>query len=386
MKKNKMERIIVKYLTNEATSIETEQLLGWLKDPNNVLIFNSFVKINYAVDYEIKKFDAEKAKRELLLFIKQDKHIRFRHKRSVVLKFAALFVLFLGIGYMYTRMDSVELKKNTLITKNEIITLELEDGTIVSINPDHSTKIKDTKGRVVGNQNKAQLLYTSLIKQNKIAYNTLTVPYGKKFNLILSDGTQVYLNAGSSLKYPIDFIEGKVRKVFLTGEAYFDVFSDKKHPFIVNINKVNVKALGTAFNISSYPEDATINTVLVEGSVKIYEKGKEDQISSSVVIKPNYLAVWDNANESISIKSVDSKIYTSWLKGKLIFRNAKFKEIRKVLERKYDIKIINKNIGLEEQLFDATFDIETIEQTLNSFGSIYTINYKIKDNVILINN
>lgn len=386
MKKNKMERIIVKYLINQATSIEIEQLLDWLKDPANILIYNSYVKVNYASDYEMKKFDTEKAKKEILLFIRHDKRKRFIHNRKRVLKIAALLVLFFGISYLFNRVDTAELKTEVIVAKNEIITLELEDGTIVSINPDQSTKIKDNKGRIVGNQKKSQILYTSLIKQNEIHYNTLNVPYGKRFNVILSDGTHVYLNSGSSLKYPIDFLEGKVRKVFLSGEAYFDVFGDKKHPFIVNINKVNVKALGTEFNISSYPEDETITTVLVEGSVKIYEKEKEDQISSSIIIKPNYLAVWDKNLESIAIKSIDSKIYTSWLNGKLIFRNAKFKEIRKVLERKYNLKIINKNSALEEQLFDATFDIESIEQILNSFSTIYPINYKIKDNVILINN
>lgn len=386
MKKNKMERIVVKYLINQATPIEIEKLLEWLKDPENIIIFNSYVKVNFAADYEMKKIDAEKAKGEILRFIRHDKNFQFKRKRNLVLKFAAVLVLLIGIGSLFNGLETATLQTTDLMSKNDNITLELEDGTIVSLDPEDSTKIKNGSGRIIGNQKNTQLVYTSSNKHNKIEYNTLKVPYGKRFNVTLSDGTIVYLNAGSALKYPIDFAAGKVRKVFLSGEAYFDVFRDTKHPFIVNINKVNVKVLGTEFNISAYPEDTSVNTVLVEGSVKIFEKGKEDQISYSRVINPNDLAIWNKKQESISVKSVDSKIYTSWLNGKLIFRNTKFKEIRKVLERKYNVKIINKNSTLDEQLFDATFDIETIEQILKSFSSISTINYKIEDNIILINN
>jgi transmembrane sensor len=386
MKNSKMERIIVKYLSAQATHIETEKLLEWLKEPENIIIYNLYVKVNYAADYELKKFDTAKAKREVIQFIYDDKNIQLKRKRNLVLKFAALLILLIGISHLFSRIETANSETTALIAKTDIITLELQDGTVVFLNPEDSTRIKNIYGRIVGNHKRTQLVYTSSNRHNKIEYNTLKVPNGKRFNVTLSDGTLVYLNAGSTLKYPIDFIEGKARKVFLSGEAYFDVFSDRKHPFIVNINKVNVKALGTEFNITSYPEDNSINTVLVEGSVKIYEKGKEDQISSSTVIKPNYLAVWDKKQESISVKSVDSKIYTSWLSGKLIFRNTKFKEIRKVLERKYNIKIINYSSALDEQLFDATFDIESIEQILNSFSSVYKINYKIEDKVVIINN
>jgi transmembrane sensor len=385
MKKNKMERIVVKYLINQATPIEIEKLLEWLRDPTNILTFNSYVKVNYAADYEMKKFDLEKAKKEILRSISQDKKFRIKRKRYLVLKFAAVLVLLIGIGSFFIRSETATVQVTDLINKNDDVILELEDGTIVSLDPEDSTKIKNVSGKIIGNQKHTQLVYASSNKNNKIEYNTLKVPYGKRFNVTLSDGTIVYLNAGSSLKYPVSFLEGKIRKVFLSGEAYFDVFSDIKHPFIVNVNDINVKALGTEFNIKGYPEDKSINTVLVQGTVKVYEKGKEDKFDSSIIIKPNSMAMWDRMHKSVIVKKVDSKIYTSWLKDKLIFRNIQFNEIRKVLERHYNVKIINKNKLLDEQQFDATFNIETIDEVLNSFSSTFKIEYKIKDNVIIIN-
>src|SRR5690606_36367432 len=116
---------------------------------------------------------------------------------------------------------------------------------------------------------------------DKLAYNTLKIPFGKKFRLQLSDGTMVHINSGSTLKYPIKFIAGENRQVYLDGEAFFDVAKDKKHPFIVNADNLNVRVLGTHFNVSNYPEDAVTDVVLVEGSVGMYRSNEEFDASKN---------------------------------------------------------------------------------------------------------
>lgn len=386
MKKKKIQKIIVKHITKQATSSELEFLQEWLQKPKNIDLYNKFVKINYALNYEIKNYNSEKAKEVLLRTIHNDKNMLKKRFTRIVLKYAAIFIVVLGIGSFFKKVLVNNLKSNIEISKNDVITLELDNGKIEVIYPGMNKKIQDAKGRVIGNQNKSQLIYTSATNPTKIAYNTLKVPYGKRFDVILSDGTHVYLNAGSSLKYPIEFIKGEERKVFLNGEAYFDVFSDKKHPFVVNANDINIQALGTEFNVSSYLEDSSINTVLVEGSVKIFKGVKDTNVLSSVMLEPSYKAEWNKERKEIVVEKVDTKIYTSWLEGKLIFRNSPFKQIRKTLERHYNVKIISKNDDLDKQLFDATFDIETIEQILNSFSLIYDIKYNVKNNVITITN
>src|SRR5690606_25979719 len=207
---------------------------------------------------------------------------------------------------------------------------------------------------------------------------------GKQFDVVLSDGTHVFLNSGTSLRYPVTFIKGKDRTVFLSGEAYFEVAKDEGHPFVVDANEIQIEALGTKFNVSRYPEDSNINTVLVEGSIELQIKGNDATLSVPTLLEPGYKAEWQKEEIGIMVQNVETELYTAWMQGKLVFRNTRFKEIRKILERRYSVTIINKDPVLDEQLYDATFDIETIDQVLESFSKSYDIEYVIVNNEVII--
>jgi ferric-dicitrate binding protein FerR (iron transport regulator) len=384
MKNKKIERKLVNYITNQASSSDIKFLQNWLGNPKNIALFNEFVKINYTIDYNLQKYDSEKTKEELLRLIRNDKIKRKRFAFNMVVKYAAMLIIILGIGAVIKVAFVSDVINNIDISNKDAITLELENGQIEVIHPELTKDILGAKGTMIGNQKNLQLFYTSNTNPSKLAYHTIKVPNGKRFDVILSDGTHVYLNAGSSLKYPVEFMNEGERKVFLNGEAYFDVYSDKKHPFIVDVNNMNVQALGTEFNISSYPEDSSISTVLVEGSVRIF-KDKSIKTQSSVILKPGYKAEWKKETKTIFVKKVDTKIYTGWLDNKLIFKNSQFKNIIQKLERHYNVTIINKNKKLDKQYFDATFDVETIAQVLNSFKESYNIDYTIENDQIIIN-
>lgn len=175
----------------------------------------------------------------------------------------------------------------------------------------------------------------------------------------------------------------KIEKCFLNGEAFFDV-AKESNPFIVNVNNLNIRVLGTQFNVSCYPEDTVINTVLVEGSVSLFGDEVYNAETASI-LNPGFKASWNKTNDDISIDKVDTNIYTGWRKGKLIFKNLQFENIIKKLERHYNVSIVNDNKKLGEQYYNATFDIETIEQVLESFNESYEIKYTIENNKIIIN-
>ena len=263
----------------------------------------------------------------------------------------------------------------------------MSDGSVKVIDEKGDFKIKDRDGNELGTQNGNAIIYNDKVKIEKLVYNTLTVPYGKRFTLKLSDGTKVNLNAGTSLRYPVKFIEGQNRQVFVeTGEAYFNVTKDAKHPFIVSNNKVNIRVLGTQFNVSSYPEDINVSTVLVEGSVSLYNSGDVYKTENATLLKPGYLADWDKRNKSIKIEKADIEVHTAWINGRIILKHMKFGNIIKKLERHYNVKIKNNNKSLEEELITATFDIETIEQVFELINELHPIAYKIINNQIIINN
>ncbi len=295
---------------------------------------------------------------------------------------AAIFIGLLAAGYFYIHYLQ---QPETISIPENAITLELGDGTIEIIREEGAAKVLDQLGNVVGKQKGNQLVYSETDVAKELAYNTLTVPYGKRFELQLSDGTKAHLNAGSSLKYPVQFLQGIPRKVFVSGEAYLDVAKDTKHPFIVNAQDLNVRVLGTQFNVHAYPEDNVSEIVLVEGAVGLYESEEEYDEGTSKVLMPGYKASFDRVNKSFTTDKVHPNVYTSWRKGELVFRNMSFDNILKKLERHYAITIVNHNTELAHTVFNASFGNEPLNVILESLQENYGITFEITQNTIIIN-
>ncbi|WP_421942599.1 FecR family protein [Pedobacter sp.] len=260
---------------------------------------------------------------------------------------AALLAIVFG-GFYYFQVQSTSsivnvaqtLKKNLDIlpgTNKAILTLA--DGSIVILDENTSSDISDQDGIKISKEKDGQLVYTivnnKLLNADKnIAYNTISTPKGGQYQVILPDGTKVWLNAASSLKYPEAFV-GKQRLVLLTGEAYFEVAKNKSMPFRVQSQNQNVEVLGTHFNINSYLDDNTVKTTLLEGSVQV------SNLKFSKILKPGEQAI-SGIGEQSSIKianDVDTDDETAWKNGLFQFNDSELKVILNQLERWYDIKI-----------------------------------------------
>ena len=380
----KIENILTKYLNNEASLLELEDLEIWLENKSNEKIFIEYVKVNYLIDINLNKFNTLNSEKKLLEFIAKEKRVHRIKRIKVFYKYAASIAIIFSVLYFYNKNENSNIQINE--TPLESITLKMDDGKIKVIDERGSFKIKDKDGNILGNQNGNAIVYNKKNKTEKLVYNTLNVPYGKRFAVKLSDGTKVTLNAGTSLRYPVKFIEGQNRQVFIeTGEAYFNVVKDSKHPFIVNNNNVNIRVLGTQFNVSSYPEDKNITTVLVEGAVSLYASENEYEPNKSTILKPGYKADWSKSNASIKVEKADVEIYTAWINGRILLKHMKFNSIIKKLERHYNVKIINNNKTLGEEYITATFDIETIEQVFEVINELHPMQFQIKENQIIIN-
>lgn len=377
----KIEGAITKYLNNQATAKEIEKLTEWLSQTDNEKIFSEYVKINYAAEYNMTEFDINKAKNQLLQRIRKDKNIFYQRRFQNILKYAAVLLVIISIGYFYQQESFIE-KNNDMITPNEgSITLELENGMIEVINPTNSKEIRDSQGNIVGNQRNDQISYSRNTAPQELEYNKLRVPYGKRFNIQLSDGTQVYLNSGTMLRYPVQFLPGKNRQVFLKGEAYFQVTKDAAHPFKVNTSGLNVEVLGTEFNVQAYQEDNTTDVVLVEGSVGLFT---EENTSELYKLRPGERGSYQRSKGEIYSQRVNTTVYTAWRRGELVFRNMNFQNIILKLERHYNVKIENSNEALNQEVFNASFNNEPIENVLSYFQDISNMSYKVKGHTIYI--
>lgn len=381
-----IENLIVKYLLNEASAKELDLLSEWIAHTQNEHVFEEYVQCHYQISLSMNQPDADKLKKVLLQKIKKDKKKQSMHIAYKMFKYAAVVLVLLGLGYFYNKETGADSDHGhaKLVPTEEAITIELDNGEVKVLVPEQRKVIRDKKGRVMGEQKGSMLIYSNQQNRKELLYNTLKVPYGKRFDVVLSDGTYVYLNAGTTLRYPVQFMDGMNREVYLTGEAYFDVTKKKVtgQSFIVHADAMDVQVLGTKFNVRNYPESPMVQTVLVEGSVELM--GEWDPSLASTKLEPGYKGEWDGTTPDISVENVNTHLYTAWIQGKLIFKNTSFKEIRKALERKYNVRIKNKNEHLDRQFFDATFDIESIDQILESFSRSYAIEYKIIDNEVII--
>lgn len=385
-----MEKTIVKYLTNSATQSEIEALESWVKIEGNKKIFEEYIKINFTSNQLVVPPNVLKNKKELLEKANRKKPVFVLYKFKKLYKYAAIFIglisislFFIESNYLQSKSENNSASQNIIIPDNHIV-LKNEKGDIQVLTKGEKTAtISNSEGKQIAKHTGSQVKYdldSNTIQE--LVYNEMIVPYGKRINLTLSDGSIVHLNSGTSFKFPVKFISGKERKVFLKGEGYFEVAKNKKDPFIINSNAVDIKVLGTSFNVSSYQEDQNINTVLVEGSVEIY---RSDTTDALIKLTPGHLASWNKQVENIKTTKVNTSIYTSWVIGKLILKDTPFKIIRKKLERYYNVTIINKNTELDKQRYNVNFDNETIEQILKTINENFDINYTITDNKIIIN-
>jgi ferric-dicitrate binding protein FerR (iron transport regulator) len=223
----------------------------------------------------------------------------------------------------------------------------------------------------------------------------------------LPDGTTVWLNAGSKLSYVGDFA-GATREVRLEGEAFFDVVKQPGRPFIVHTTGIDIKVLGTAFNVKSYPEDKTVETTLYRGSVKVFRPEESEQ--KAILLKPNEKLIWSREaairpeklseqlppapvktlSPSFTIAKIDStkqeseRFETAWVYSRLEFRGDSFEELAKKLERWYNVAIVFNDEQVKQLNFNGSFERETVVQAFEALKSAVPFNYTIKGHEIYV--
>lgn len=296
----------------------------------------------------------EKAELGNLIVNRLDRDLKCT-KRSLVLrslmKYAAVAIVFAAIGGLVVYLNT---GKNTYYQQfaEQIIrvpasgsgpVLITSNGQNVDLKKSNSNIDYSQKGTIVLNNDSV----IPALKDEPNVMNQLIIPYGNQSRLVLSDNTVVWLNAGSRLVYPSRF-EDKTREVLLFGEAFFEVSKDEKKPFIVKTSDLQIKVLGTQFNISAYTEDKVIQTVLKEGSVSI-SSNNSGLFERDLVLKPNQMASFNRTSKDTKVYEVDVNYYTLWTKGLLSFDEIDFTRIVKKVERFYNI-----SIGFSEPLLGAT--------------------------------
>jgi len=210
--------------------------------------------------------------------------------------------------------------------------------------------------------------------RDAVSWAEIHAPYGTRTNFYLPDGSTGRLNGGSSLKFPTQF-GGKVRDVKLIGEAYFNVTSNPKKPFIVSTENIDIKVYGTSFNVMAYSDEQTTEVTLERGKVEVFKK-TNNNIKSIGILEPNESCIYNSLSDSSKILSIKSSEKLSWLDGKLTFKYESFEEVIRKLNRWYNVNIVIKDESLESYSYYATFQNETLDEVLKLLQYTAPIRYR----------
>lgn len=280
------------------------------------------------------------------------------------LKYAAVVAGVIGITGIYYLLN---LKQNPFplaslateaVGKGKII---LPDGSSVEFDAKETVIRQTAAGKLLINSDTVTSFAQAATKVVS-ALNQVIIPYGKRSQVTLPDGSHIWLNSGSQLSYPPEFT-GNSREVYLSGEAFFDVIPDPRKPFFVITKDIKIRVLGTRFNVFAYNEEQSTQTVLLEGKVTI---GKNSFLAKTEVMEPGERVVYHKKDEKFLKDKVDVNYYTSWLYGYLIFENEPTPEVFKKLERYYNQTIVLEN-GLDNISFSGKLDLkEDIKDVLES--------------------
>ncbi|WP_109301984.1 FecR family protein [Aquimarina sp. AU474] len=381
--------IIKKYLEGEISLLEKEKLKQWLEDDAaNETIFKEEIK-NWCATQKGMQVKPDKAYERFVGVIaqKETKVISFKPWIKMITYAAVVTGVLFGV-YYYTVTNESLFKSSPNVVEVDYESLDKikivqADGTITYMDFEDTGNVVDPKGNLVVKKEQDQLIVQSSTASSKTEYLEISIPKGKLFQLSLSDGTKVWLNAASTLRFPQHFdATDKNRLVHLEGEAFFDVTTNKEQPFIVKTGVVDVEVLGTQFNISSYSEDSTVKTTLVEGAVAVNDPSN---VAKNLRLTPNHQAIYSKENKVLQQKKVNTALFTSWMYRKIILQNESFTEVCKRIERTYDVEITSTNEKLNNTRFTGEFDIENVRQILNVFSETIAFTYTIKDKKITIN-
>jgi ferric-dicitrate binding protein FerR (iron transport regulator) len=243
-----------------------------------------------------------------------------------------------------------------------------------------SFELKSKDGTIISNKSEGVVRFQQCEStQKNVEHHTIYVPKGGEYELLLTDGSKVYLNSETQLVFPSRF-DGDTRQIELTGEAYFEVKKDVK-PFIVKTAGIQIEVLGTSFNVNAYRDNDFVNATLVEGSIGIHVADNPETFR----IKPeNNFSIHKSSNE-ISIREVNTKIYTAWVKGEFVFRNQPLSDIFTQLARWYDFEIEYENPAIQTMRFTGSAEkVRTLDYLLNQIQTVTEIKYRNEGDKIIL--
>lgn len=327
--------------------------------------------------------DQELVKKNLR--VKVESHIQKGRPISInhsLFKIAVTVILFLAAGLVIhdqvgnfsseQRVDKNE-SSNGIKAGGFRATLMLDDGTTMDLE-DLKTGDLVVNGDVLGSKEKnGQLAYRGTAENKAVKYHTIVTPRGGEFQVDLPDGSKVWLNAASSIRFPTNFT-GDQRQVKISGEVYFQVTKDRDRPFIVDVGDQLITVLGTQFNVNAYKDEQSVQTSLVEGKVAI------QSIHDNLVLSPGQRANYNKKSAKMTTDTFNVSDVLAWQRGEFVFNAESIQSIMRKIERWYDVEIVYDNSdNITEKVFSGSISrFEQVDEVLNMLALTGTVSFETK--------
>ncbi|MCG8583045.1 MAG: FecR domain-containing protein [Bacteroidales bacterium] len=377
----KIADLITRHLKGELSDTDRQVLEKWLIKDNNRQLFEKIVNKENLLNQSLlfDKFASDIAWQSV------GRKINAQRSIGRWISYAAAVLVPLVLFFSVYKISDDARNRNDYAKVYEIkpgenkAVLTLHDGSTVEV-ASADTLINILKSGTNINIDSLGADYS--VEQDKLSsqlrYNTMITSRGREFNLTLEDGTKVWMNAESQLRYPERFI-GNTREVYVEGEVYFEVAKDKNRPFFVNFNEKRIRVLGTEFNVRCYNDEQADVVTLVEGSIAL------DAMQESVILTPDQQAIIAQNADQIDVNDVDANIYAAWKDGKFVYNNAQLETIMKDLSRWYQLNIFYQNEIMKDKRFSLyTNRYDSIEEMLEILEATNKVKFEIfEDNIVI---
>jgi len=398
MENERIEGIMERYLEGEMTSTEHAELTELLGAGKDEQIVEHIVTL-MDKEQETSLFTEEEITGMLrnIFTLDQIEKPVLKLKRYTLPLIAASIVALLSIGFFfYQSMLSRKQKemamqmaksKNTILPGSNKATLKLQNGQLIELNDKSLGEIATIAGVSIRKDKNGQLIYQvsgSADNKNQGA-NTISTPKGGQYQVVLADGTKVWLNAASTLTYPTVF-NGKIREVILEGEAYFEVKKSKTQTFTVNTRGQQIEVLGTHFNVNAYSDEGDIKTTLLEGSVRLTTLDRQQKInrnSKTATLVPGQQAT-TTASEKITVQAADIEQAMAWKKGEFSFSGRRVDEVMRQIARWYDVDIEYRTDVSNKELMGSVSRFNDIREVLRKLEYTSIVHFKIEGRRIIV--
>jgi len=356
--------LIQKEFLGEISKIEEQILEKWKSESNNLNVYMEIKAKILAREHHKQYCDIDLHES----WMKMNNQLKGEFRKIRVRAFYRYAAVFVAVAIISSLFFIVDLPKDRIAQNTQIdqpllpgtekATLILSNGEKIELDADAKNNILDPEGVAIKNSNRV-LSYDKGADQagSSMVYNTIVTPMGGEYQLILADGTRVWLNAMSKIKYPALF-QADERRVELEGEACFEVVKNQKKPFIVQTSRIDVKVLGTEFNVMAYSDEQAVQTTLVEGAVQV-NVTEGGLVIDSKIIAPNQQLHLNKISNEVSVREVNASFATAWKNGRFVCNDENLEMIMRKLSRWYDLEV--------------TFESRELK------GLVYTVNLKKYD-------